>query len=74
MSEANNNVEEVSLEERFKNLDHIISAMEAEDVALNQSFELYKEGLSEIKACHEMLDEIEKAMLVMNENGELEEF
>ena len=33
-----------------------------------------KNGLEEIKAANAMLDDIEKAMLVMNEDGSLEEF
>ena len=36
--------------------------------------EIPKNGLEEIKAANAMLDEIEKAMLVMNEDGSLEEF
>ena len=41
---------------------------------MDDSFELYKKGLTEIKAANDSLDRIEKAMLVLNENGELEEF
>ena len=48
--------------------------MEAGDVSLDTSFELYKNGLEEIKAANAMLETIEKAMLVMNEEGNLEEF
>lgn len=64
----------VSLEERFEHIEEIIEKMETGDITLDKSFELYKDGLEEIKAANEMLDEIEKAMLVMNEDGSLEEF
>lgn len=64
----------VSLEERFEHIEEIIGKMETGDITLDQSFELYKNGLEEIKAANAMLDEIEKAMLVMNEDGSLEEF
>ena len=64
----------VSLEERFENIEEIIDKMETGDITLDKSFELYKNGLEEIKAANAMLDEIEKAMLVMNEDGSLEEF
>ena len=64
----------VSLEERFEHIEEIIEKMEAGDVTLDKSFELYKNGLEEIKAANEMLETIEKAMLVMNEDGSLEEF
>ena len=64
----------VTLEERFENIEEIIEKMETGDITLDKSFELYKNGLEEIKAANAMLDEIEKAMLVMNEDGSLEEF
>ena len=64
----------VSLEERFEHIEEIIEKMETGDITLDKSFELYKNGLEEIKAANAMLDEIEKAMLVMNEEGCLEEF
>ena len=64
----------VSLEERFENIEEIIEKMESGDITLDASFELYKNGLEEIKAANAMLETIEKAMLVMNEDGNLEEF
>lgn len=64
----------VSLEERFEHIEAIIEQMEKGDTTLDASFELYKNGIEEIKAANEMLDAIEKAMLVMNEDGSLEEF
>ena len=70
MSEEN----KVTLEERFSRLEGIIEQMEDAESTLDASFELYKQGLTEIKDAHEMLDNIEKAMMVINQNGELEEF
>ncbi|MEE1101888.1 MAG: exodeoxyribonuclease VII small subunit [Agathobacter sp.] len=70
MSEEN----KVTLEERFSRLEGIIEQMEDAESTLDASFELYKQGLTEIKAANEMLDNIEKAMMVINQNGELEEF
>ena len=63
-----------SLEERFEHIEDIIEKMETGDITLDKSFELYKNGLEEIKAANAMLDDMEKAMLVMNEDGSLEEF
>ncbi|MDY3795135.1 MAG: exodeoxyribonuclease VII small subunit [Agathobacter sp.] len=64
----------VSLEERFDRLDEIITQMEDSSIGLDKSFELYKRGLDEVKSANEMLDSMEKAMLVLNEDGNLEEF
>ena len=68
------NEKTVSLEERFEHIEEIIDKMETGDITLDMSFELYKNGLEEIKAANAMLDDMEKAMLVMNEDGSLEEF
>lgn len=66
--------ESITLEERFDNIEQILEQMESGEVSLDDSFELYKKGLTEIKAANDSLDRIEKAMLVLNENGELEAF
>jgi len=70
MSDKNN----VSLEERFERIEDIIGKMEVGDASLDMSFELYKNGLEEIKAANAMLDDMEKAILLLNEDGTLEEF
>lgn len=64
----------ITLEERFEALERIIEQMEQSGVSLDQSFELYKAGLCEVKACNSQLDAMEAAMTVLNKNGELEEF
>ncbi|MBP3677874.1 MAG: exodeoxyribonuclease VII small subunit [Agathobacter sp.] len=69
-----NSEKTVSLEERFEHIEEIIEQMETGDITLDKSFELYKNGLEEIKVANAMLDDMEKAMLVMNEDGSLEEF
>ena len=64
----------VSLEERFERIEEIIGQMERGDASLDKSFELYKNGLEEIKAANTMLDDMKKAMLLLNEDGTLEDF
>lgn len=74
MSESIQEDKQPTLEEHFAVIEEIISRMEEADVPLDTAFQLYKEGLDQVKAASRKLDAIEKAMLVMNENGELEEF
>ena len=69
-----NKNEKTGLEESFSMIEDILEKMEDEDVTLDQSFDLYKQGIEQIKAANADLDRIEKAMLVINEDGELEEF
>ena len=72
--EQENNKKEMGLEERFAAIELILDQMEDENVTLDESFELYKKGMEQMKAANQALDQIEKAMLVMNESGEVEEF
>jgi exodeoxyribonuclease VII small subunit len=77
MSDKNSDTivqQEIPLEERFAAIEGILERMESGETSLDESFALYKKGLSEIKAANDSLDLMEKAMLVLNENGELEEF
>ena len=64
----------ISLEEQFASIEEIIGKMEAGEATLDETFDLYKKGLEKIKAANAMLDDMEKAMLIMNEDGSLEEF
>lgn len=63
-----------SLEEQFASIEEIIAEMETGGVTLDETFDLYKKGLEQIKTANAMLDDMEKAILIMNEDGSLEEF
>lgn len=71
---TDNKNEKTGLEERFSMIEDILGKMEDENVTLDQSFDLYKQGIEQIKEANADLDRIEKAMLVINEDGKLEEF
>lgn len=64
---------ETTLEQRFETIETILQRMEEGEVSLDESFDLYRTGLAEIKAANEMLGDMEKALMVLNENGDLEE-
>lgn len=68
------NEKTLTLEERFANLERIVARMEDADVSLDEAFELYKKGLDEVKSANDMVQGMEKAMLVLNSDGQLEEF
>ena len=73
-NEVSEKTEKKGLEERFTSIEKVLERLEHTDVTLEESFELYKQGLEELASANAMLDEMEQAMLVMTENGELEEF
>ena len=63
------NEKTLTLEERFAHLEQIVARMEDADVSLDEAFELYKKGLDEVKSANDMVQGMEKAMLVLNSDG-----
>ena len=59
--------ENENLEDLFAEVEQLIAHME-------ESFVCYEQGMKKLKHCSERIDSIEKKMLVLNEQGMLEEF
>ena len=66
--------EEQTLEEWFGKLDEIVAGLEDSSVSLEDSFKAYEEGVTLLKLCNEKIDRVEKQVLVLNEEGGLDEF
>lgn len=62
-----------SLEENFERLDRLIERLEAEDVSLEDAFAAYSAGMAVLKECNGQIDRVEKKVLKLSEQGELEE-
>jgi exodeoxyribonuclease VII small subunit len=65
---------ELTIEQTFEKLEDTIAKLQGEDVSLEVSFKLYKEGMKLIKSCNDKIDKVEKQVLKLNENGDLDEF
>ena len=65
---------EQTLEEIFKEMEGLLEALESREISLEDSFEKYKAGMELLKAAGEKIDTVEKAMLVLNDQGEADEF
>jgi exodeoxyribonuclease VII small subunit len=65
---------ELTLEQTFEKLEETIGELQQEDISLENSFKLYKEGMKLIKSCNDRIDKVEKQVLKLNENGGLDEF
>ena len=63
-----------NLEEMFKDLEELIGKMENEEITLEQTFDLYNNGMELLKKCNLSIDEVEKKVLVLDENGETDKF
>lgn len=67
-------LEEQSLEEIFSDLEQTIKKMEEGEISLEESFQLYNQGMDMLKACNSKIDKVEKKMLLLDEEGEEHEF
>lgn len=66
--------QEETLEEVFAQLDYLAEKLEDKETSLEDSFNLYKQGMELLKFCSDKLDTVEKKMLQMNEDGTFSEF
>ena len=65
---------EQSLETVFEELDQLITKLETEENSLEESFQMYHQGMDLLKACNEKIDAVEKKMMILDEDGEEHEF
>lgn len=63
-----------SIEEAFVSLDAAIREMEADDITLERSFELYKNGMELIEKCEKEIDVVEKKVLKLSSDGDTDDF
>lgn len=55
-------------------IEDILEKMDEKEISLEDSFLLYEEGMKKLKMCNDRIDQVEKKMLMINEEGNLEEF
>lgn len=64
----------LSLEEAFSQIEEVINALETEEITLEESFNQYNRGMALLAKCNETIDQVEKKVLKVNEDGGLDEF
>ncbi|HAL31868.1 MAG TPA: exodeoxyribonuclease VII small subunit [Lachnospiraceae bacterium] len=64
----------LSIEESFEYLDGILEQMEDEDISLEDSFALYEKGMKVLKEASSAIDEVEKKVKLIDEEGKTEDF
>ena len=64
--------QEPSLEETFQELSSIIEKMQKREVTLEESFSLYEQGIRRLKLCNDKIDNVEKKMLLLKQQGDRE--
>ena len=65
---------EMTIEESFARLDEMVRALEGDEVSLEESFKLYEEGMKLLKDVNGRIDEVEKKIRRIEEDGSTEEF
>jgi Exonuclease VII small subunit len=63
---------EMSLEESFAKLNDIIHLLENQELGLEDSFQLYHDGMKLLKDCKDSIDRVEKKLMILEEK-ELQE-
>lgn len=64
----------ISLEEAFEKLDTLIAELEKPENSLEASFRAFEQGMQLVKYCNDAIDKVEKKVLVLGQDGELDEF
>lgn len=72
--EEKNSEKNPSIEEMFLQLEEVIEHLETDSITLEESFQEYNRGMQLIKSCNEVIDGVEKKVLQINGEGELNEF
>ena len=62
-----------TIEESFEKLDNIVSQLEDGSLSMNEAFKLYKEGVQLVNNCNNMLDKVEKQLVVLNGSEETDD-
>ena len=66
--------QKLSVEEAFAEIEERIHALDSEDISLEDSFKQYQEGMNLLKYAHEAIEEVEKKVQKIAEDGSLTDF
>jgi exodeoxyribonuclease VII small subunit len=69
MTEQQNQQNEKTIDELFREMEEIASSLEGDEVGLEESFRLYREGMELLKQCGEKIDRVEKQLILLDEDG-----
>lgn len=65
---------EFNLEDAFNLLDEKVKSLEDPQIGLEESFKIYKEGMELLKQCSLSIDDVEKKVMVLEQDGGVHEF
>ena len=63
-----------SIEEMLSAIEDTVGKLSGDDLTLEEAFSLYEDGVKRVKTCQKAMEDVEKKMQVLTEDGELEDF
>ena len=70
----NRETEALTIEEAFKQLEQLLARLENGEVPLEQSFDLYQQGMKLVRLCGQKIDRVEKQLIVLDEREDRDGF
>lgn len=71
---AGREAEQLTIEEAFAQLEQLVAQLEAGEASLEQSFELYQQGMKLVRLCGRKIDRVEKQLIMAGESEETDGF
>lgn len=59
-------IKELTLEETFVKIDELMQKLSEEDVPLEESFDMYKDGMTMLNHCKQVIDKVEKKVIELS--------
>ena len=63
-------IKKLSLEDTFEEIDKIMVKLQDADAPLEESFDLYKEGMEMLNHCRQVIDTVEKKVIELSSGEE----
>lgn len=64
---------QLTLEEALEKLEEAVMKLQSEKISLEESFQVYQQGMEYVKFCSQTIDQVEKKVLILNQEGGLDE-
>jgi len=65
--------EKLTLEEALGKLEEAVVKLQSDEISLEDSFQVYQQGMEYVKFCSQTIDQVEKKVLMLNQEGGLDE-
>ncbi len=67
-------LKKMSINDAFASVEETMDKLRSDEISLEESFALYKEGVEILKACAEKIDTVEKKVQKLDEEGNVSDF